>query len=262
MKIDQKNLFSTKIAKNNLDDPETTNSRRMLLKKNKFLSKIYEEWFQMLFQHIPETDSCVLEIGAGPGFSNNFSKNVILTDILHVNDIDVQCDGTNLPFKNEAFHAVIMINVLHHIQGPARFFSEASRCLRNNGVICMIEPWNTSWSKFIYTYFHFELFDPSYHEWELEKGGPLSKSNQAMPWIILSRDFNKFISHYPEFSIEVFQKLMPLVYILSGGFSYRCLIPAFTYGLWRKLERSFESKQGMFAFIVIRKRSLSNPVAK
>lgn len=187
---------------------------------------------------------------------------MILTDILHVNDIDVQCDGTNLPFKNEAFHAVIMINVLHHIYNPTRFFSEASRCLKDDGVICMIEPWNTRWSKFIYTNFHFEVFDPSSRSWEMEKGGPLSKSNQAMPWIILSRDFNKFISSYPEFSIDVFKKLMPLVYILSGGFSYRCFVPAFTYGFWRKMEKPIESKQGMFAFIVIRKRSLSNLVAK
>lgn len=261
MKIKQKSHHPTKMAKNSLDNPETTNSRRMLLKKKRFLLKIYEEWFQMLFSHIPEKSSRVLEIGAGPGFSDQFSKNVILTDILHIKNIDVQCDGTNLPFEDEVFHAVIMINVLHHIHNPARFFSEASRCLSENGVICMIEPWNTRWSKFVYTNFHFEVFDPSSSDWEMEKGGPLSISNQAMPWIILSRDFEKFISRFPEFTIEVFQKLMPLVYILSGGFSYPCLIPSFTYAFWRKLERVFELKQGMFAFIVIRKRSVSNPNA-
>lgn len=254
----QNNLPRTRSAELYLDDPETTNSRRLALKKKKFLSKIYEEWFQKFFQHIPDNDPRILEVGAGPGFSRNYSKKIVQTDILRIQGIDVQCDGTNLPFENKAFHAVIMINVLHHIHNPAHFFSEASRCLGDEGVICLVEPWNTPWSKFIYTNFHFEVFDPSSRDWEMEKGGPLSKSNQAIPWIILSRDFDKFLSNYPEFSIEVFQKLMPLAYILSGGFSYRCLIPAFTYGFWRKLERLFESQQGMFAFIVIRKRSISN----
>jgi SAM-dependent methyltransferase len=250
-----KNLHSSNMCELDLNDPVTTIIRRAILKNKGFLLKIYDEWFRTIFGYIQGKDPKILEIGAGPGFSREYSNNIIQTDILRIQGIDVQCDGTNLPFEKEAFDAVIMINVLHHIYDPAQFFNEASRCLMDNGVICMVEPWNTPWSKFIYTNFHFEVFDPSSRDWEMEKGGPLSKSNQAMPWIILSRDFDKFLSGYPEFSIEVFQILMPLAYILSGGFSYRSLVPAFTYGFWRKVEKIIESKQGMFAFIVIRKES-------
>lgn len=251
-----KNLHPTYMSELDLNDPVTTMIRRAILKNKGFLLKIYDEWFHMIFGYIQGRDPKILEIGAGPGLSRNYSNKIVQTDILRIQGIDVQCDGINLPFEKEAFNAVIMINVMHHIYDPAQFFNEASRCLRDNGVICMVEPWNTTWSKFIYKNLHYERFDPFPRDWVIEKGGPLSISNQAIPWIIFSRDFDNFKTKYPEYSIEVLRKTMPLVYILSGGFSYRSLVPAFTYGFWRKVEKIFESKLGMFAFIVLRKGSI------
>jgi len=59
--------------------------------------------------------------------------------------------------------------------------------------------------------------------------------------------------NFPELSVQIIKPIMPIVYILSGGISSRFPMPFQFYDLLRKFEKLFESKQGLFAFIVIRK---------
>src|SRR5262249_31802772 len=37
---------------------------------------------------------------------------------------------------------------------------QATRCVRSGGVVAMIEPWVTPWSRFVYTRLHHEPFQP------------------------------------------------------------------------------------------------------
>jgi SAM-dependent methyltransferase len=249
-----KNWFQHPITKDfDLDDPKTTILRHEILSSKPFLIRIYREWYEIIFQHINEVDK-ILEIGSGAGFFNQFSKEVFLTDVLHLPGINFQCDGHYLPVKSQSLHSIVMVNVLHHMSDPDAFLMEASRSLQINGTICMIEPWATQWSSIFYPKFHHEKFDKKSKRWGFSEGGPLSGSNQAIPWIIFSRDLSIFNSKFPNLSVEIIKPIMPFVYILSGGISLRFSMPVQFFNIIRKFERLFESKQGLFALIVIRKK--------
>ena len=91
-----------------------------------------------------------------------------------------------------------MTNVLHHLPNPADFLAESLRCVRQGGVIAMIEPWVRSWSRLVYRLLHYESFQLDARDWGFPGSGPLSGANGALPWIILQRDRARFEREFPE----------------------------------------------------------------
>ena len=120
----------------------------------------------------------------------------------------------------------------------------------------MVEPWVTTWSKFIYTKLHHEPFRPDATEWEFPATGPLSGANGALPWILFSRDRAQFELEFPGWKIEQVKPIMPFRYLLSGGVSLRSLTPVVSFSLWKGIEKSldqFRDQLAMFAFICLRR---------
>jgi hypothetical protein len=119
----------------------------------------------------------------------------------------------------------------------------------------MIEPANTLWARFIYKNFHHELFDPQ-AEWGLEKIGPVSHGNGAIPWIIFSRDRGIFEKEFPQLRIVRLRNHTPLRYLLSGGLTLRQMVPSFTYPLIKGVEflmSAINNQAGMFQTIELQK---------
>jgi len=169
--------------------------------------------------------------------------------------VDKVFSASKIPFEDGSVGAFLMIDVLHHITEPRVFFTEAARCLEVSGKIVMIEPANTLWARFIYRNFHHELFETQ-ADWTLEAGGPLSVGNGALPWIIFSRDRKIFESQFPSLKIIAIRNHTPFRYLLSGGLSYRQLVPSFTYQLVKALEFAlspFNDWLGMFQTIELEK---------
>jgi SAM-dependent methyltransferase len=163
-----------------------------------------------------------------------------------------------LPIQDEALDAVVMVNVLHHMPNVEAFFKEATRSIKTNGQLAMIEPWVTPWSKFIYTTMHHEPFDPFVVDWFLNSSGPLSSANGALPWIVFERDRKKFIRKFPEWEITQIKLMMPFTYLLSGGVSLRSFMPGWSHKFWSCFEASLDlclDKWAMFAKILLTKRS-------
>lgn len=238
-----------------LDDPEVTLHRRKLLQDKKYLHEIYEEWYDLLIQELPQDAQNILELGSGPGFLQDRLPQVKTSEIFELPGIDCVQDATHLDEDDDSLDAIVMTDVLHHVQDIRAFFHEASRCLRPGGKMVAIEPWNNSWSSFIYRNFHHEPFLPSTEHWELPEGGPLSTANGALPYICFERDRGIFEKEFPQLIILRIRVLMPISYLLSGGFSLPSLVPRSTYRLIRRGERLLhERKWGMFALIVLEKR--------
>lgn len=249
-----RNLLQHPLLENlDLDDPRTTEIRRQIILNKPFLKRIYVEWYELFPQHFSDIDGPILELGAGAGFSEVLSPQLIRSDIQTLTDINVVCDAHNLPFSSGTLRAILMINVLHHMHNPKIFFREAVRCLKHDGVIEMIEPWNSSWSNFVYRHFHHEAFEPVTSRWGFDSGGPLSGANGAIPWIIFSRERATFVLDNPQLSVEIVQPFMPFVYLLSGGVSMKSLMPEFTYTFLRKIGKTLDKNSGMFALIVVKK---------
>lgn len=146
--------------------------------------------------------------------------------------------------------------VLHHLPQIRLFFREAARCVRTGGVISMIEPWVTPWSRFVYSRLHHEPFQPEAPSWELSTTGPLSGANGALPWMIFARDRLRFQQEFPNWQIELIKPIMPFRYLLSGGVSLRELAPGWTFEFWRQIENALGrwcNLLAMFAQIVLRR---------
>jgi SAM-dependent methyltransferase len=239
-----------------LDDPNTTELRRQIIREKSFLRQIYQEWYTAIASNLLTRDGPVLELGSGAGFLKDFVPNLITSEIFQCRGIDVVLNGTELPFAARALQAIVMIDVFHHIPRPRRFFTEAARCVRPGGVVLMIEPWLTLWSQLVYTRLHHEPFQPEAEQWEFPSTGPLSGANGALPHTVFARDRLQFEREFPMWRIHAIEPMMPFSYLLSGGVSLRSLMPGWSFKYWRGLENRlspFINKLAMFAYIVLQK---------
>jgi SAM-dependent methyltransferase len=158
-----------------------------------------------------------------------------------------------MPFENKSVGGIFGVNTFHHIGDAAQFLSEVSRVLAKNGKLIMIEPANSSWGRFIYKNFHHEPFDMK-GSWTIPDARPLSGGNQALPWIVFERDQAVFRERFPNLKIEKITYRNPLLYLLSGGVSYKQLLPDFMFPVINFLDRVLPgiSKQvSMFEMIRI-----------
>jgi SAM-dependent methyltransferase len=242
--------------KTHLDDPETSVQHGQIILSKLFLKKVYLEWYRNFVNIAKENPSGkYLEIGSGGGFLKDLIPNVITSDIMPIPGVDMTFSAEEMPFKNNELDGIFMVNVMHHIPRPYLFFKEAERTLKPGGKIVMVEPANTPFSKFVYQKFHHEPFEPA-AGWEFTSTGPLSSSNQALPYIYLIRDREKFEKEFPSLKIEKIKIHTALTYILSGGVSRRNLVPQWSYGFWKTLERfpGVSSLAGMFGTYIISKK--------
>jgi SAM-dependent methyltransferase len=241
-----------------LDDPRTTLLRKDILRQKRFLQGIYREWYTALVSEIPAPTGPVLEVGSGAGFLTEYLPGLITSDVIPLSGIRCTLDGTALPIADAALGAVVGTNVLHHLEQPRKFLLEAARCVRPRGVLALIEPWVTPWSRFVYSRYAHEPFEPEAAEWELSTSGPLAGANGALPWILLCRDRNRFEMEFPAWEIRLVQPIMPLRYLLSGGISLRVSMPGWSFPLWTRFESWLSQWNGhlaMFAKIVLQRTS-------
>lgn len=220
-----------------LDSSETTLLHRKIILRKSFLRKLYINWYKLLLEKVPENvTSEIVEIGSGGGFIKTINSKIITSDILEGVDCDMTFSAEALPFKDNSLDAILMIDVLHHLPDCRKFFREASRALRPGGKIIMIEPANTTFSKFIYRNFHHEYFNPDAKEWSFLTSGPLSGANGALPWIIFKRDYSSFRRLFPNLHCESIVFHTPFAYLVSGGLSYKSMLPGWSYGIIKSFE--------------------------
>jgi SAM-dependent methyltransferase len=239
-----------------LDAPQTTELQKQIIDSKPFLKAIYDEWYRMLAAEVPPLPGQVLELGSGAGHCERYIPQLITSNCFYCAGVQLVTDAQYLPFADGSLRAIVFTDVLHHIPDVRRFFAEASRCLRPGGKVVMIEPWVTPWSRFVWKSFHHEPFCPEAKDWSITPGGPLSGANDALPWIVFSRDRETFLSEFPQLAIGQIRPFLPFRYLVSGGISMRSLMPGFTHSWWARLERLLErrmSSLAMFAFISLQK---------
>lgn len=235
-----------------LDDPETTITRRRLIREKPFLSRIYDEWYRSIAALLPPGTARVLELGSGAGFLVDYIPGLLTSDILPLPGIDLVLDGHRLPFADGELRAIAMVDVLHHLPAAREFLAEAARTVAPGGALVMLEPWNTPWSRLVYRNLHHEPFDPDRADWEFPPSGPLSGANGALPWMIFRRDRARFLHEFPQWRIDLIRPTMPFRYLVSGGVSLRGLVPAWSFAPLRALEQALTplgDLLAMFAFI-------------
>ena len=251
-----------------VDDPRVTKRRKQIIQEKAFLRQLYAEWYDMMIAALPDESAVpgkILEIGSGGGFFKQSLPSGIASEVFALPGIDLILDGQHLPFASSSLRAIVMVDTLHHIPDPGLFFAEAQRVVKKQGRIIMLEPWNSAWSYWVYRHLHHEPFVPEAADWTLADiagTGPLGRANGAIPWIVFSRERQKFERSFPALAIRAIQPDYPFSYLASGGVSLRSLAPGWSYRLWRGLERALRplmSRLAMFALIIVERRGKGYP---
>ncbi len=241
-----------------LDDPQTTGRRRAVIRAKPLLRRVYDEWYASLATAVPAGAAPVLELGSGGGFIAEWIPAAITSDVLPVPGIRIVADARALPFARASLRGIVMTDVLHHIPDVRRFLREAARVVHPGGVVAMIEPWLSRWSRLVYGRLHHEPCRPDAASWEFASSGPLSDANLALPWMLFVRDRAQFEREFPGWRIARVAPMSGLRYLLSGGVSLRDLVPAATIGAWSRVDRILDrwpSTWAMFALIVLERRA-------
>ncbi len=240
-----------------LDAPERTVAHRKIILSKPFLKNLYREWYGTFSGEMPKLPpGSVVELGSGGGFLKDIIPGIISSDLLPLPDNDMAFSALEMPFANESISGLFMLDTFHHLPDTGLFLTEVARVLKKGGKVVMIEPSNTWWGRFVYTHFHHEPFHPE-GGWQIPAAGPLSGANGALPWIVFVRDKTIFKQKFPMFDMEPVTYHTPLRYLLSGGVSFRSLVPGFSFPLFRGLDSFllFLSKQtAMFMTVKLIKR--------
>jgi SAM-dependent methyltransferase len=143
----------------NIDDSQTTALRLQIIRTKPFLRKLYEEWYRDIATHFP-SDTRVLELGSGAGFLKEFIPQLITSELFSAPGVERIIDAQAIAMGDASLDGIVMMDVLHHISDCSLFFHEAARVIRVGGKVVMIEPWNTTWSRWVYQRLHHEPFEP------------------------------------------------------------------------------------------------------
>ena len=213
---------------------------REVWERKKALRILYRDFHRQLFESCPE--GAVLDIGGGTAHIKESRPDVISADILSFPGIDVVADAHRLPFRNEFFAGVVMLDVMHHLERPIEFLKEASRVLKPGGRVVMIEPAMTTLARRFYDRFHEEPVDMN--------AGPFAPvainpdrdpfdANQAIPTLLFAtaparRRVEQTIPSLRVRSVD-WQSLF--AYPMSGGFQKWSLIPGALVGPMLAFER-------------------------
>jgi SAM-dependent methyltransferase len=195
---------------------------------------VYHEWFAQLLCCI-EGLHPIVEIGAGPGFFQEYFPQLISTDVIPTPYVDVVCDAGSLPFQSGSVGALVMVDVLHHLPKPWEFLAEASRILHPGGRIAMIEPWITVPSYLLYRYFHHEdcSLAVDVHRPFSELGKKAFDGNAAIPFKLLKQ------CKPGALALRLLQAtpFLGLPYLATLGFKRARPIPQTLMGMARVCER-------------------------
>lgn len=250
------------------DAPQTTHLRRRIIKEKAFLQKLYTDWYTKILSCIPDkkvVSGTVVELGSGGGFLKEMLPEAIASDVFWCPHLSLVFDARMMPFASGSVRALVLIDVLHHIPDAGLFLKEAIRVLAPGGVVAMVEPWNTSFSRWIYQNLHPEPFRPQHRQdvaeddgcsrWAFPASGPLSSANGAIPWIIFQRDKAIFNKEFPQLCVQKLELGYPFSYLLSGGVSMRALLPGCCFSLCRGIENNLPqfiiNRTAMFSFITL-----------
>ncbi len=173
---------------------ERLEEHRRLWEGKPELRAVYEVWFELLLDGIPEK-ARVLEVGSGPGLLAEAARRLrpdlrwTSSDLLVTPWNDLAADASRLPLATGGVDAVVGVDVLHHLPRPAHFFREAARVLGGVGELRLVEPWITPLGWIVYRFFHQEDCRLRLDPWDPFPGPEKDAfdGNAAVPWRLVGR---------------------------------------------------------------------------
>ena len=188
-----------------------------------------------------------IEVGGGSGNFKAHAPAVLSFDIVAEPWLDFVADAQALPLKPASVSNIVMLDVLHHIQYPARFLREAARVLRPGGRVICVEPGISPLSGVLYRALHEEPVDMSVDplaDGELDPMRDPYVGNQAIPTLLATKYRVRMAALQPDLPLASVRWLSLVAYPLSGGFKKWSLLTPGLARLLIRLERQVEPRLG------------------
>jgi len=225
------------VVNDEAQDRARTLRNRERLVQNRNLLFWYRELYQEQFRDLaaPETLS-ILEIGSGTSPLKEFHSNIVTSDILDLDYLDLVFDCHDIDkldeIKDNSLDVITLTNVLHHLKSPTAFLNRAAHKLKPAGKVIATEPFFSVLSTAIFKYLHHEPVDFRISEPELRYvQGPLGSANIALPWLIFfqNREWLQRLNDNFDFTSFSARPFSALSYMATGGISRRLPVPRFLY---------------------------------
>jgi len=218
-------------------DRAATLRNRARLGANKNLLFWYRELYRDQFKDFPNPSALsILEIGSGTSPLKQFLSNVVTSDVLNLDYLDLVFDCHEIDkldaIKDNSLDVITLTNVLHHLKSPIAFLKRAASKLKSGGKVMATEPFFSVLSTPIFKYLHHEAVDFRTFEPELAHvQGPLASANIALPWLIFFRkpEWLRLLNENFDVATLSTRPFSALSYMVTGGISRRLPVPHFLY---------------------------------
>lgn len=232
----------------------------MVITKKPLLKYAFNQIHQKIFSFIPEkvqSTGKIIELGAGATSIKSSFNQVISSDIVKSNSVDLVLDAHNIDLRSNTIDVLICQNSFHHFHDPQTFFREADKALKIGGLIIILDPYFGPFASFLFKrLFTSETFDIN-SEWKSESLDPMNGANQALSYIVFFRDIEKFKKLNPNFEIIYTRPSgTHLTYLFSGGLNFKQLLPASFDKLIISLENKMQFLNRLLSihhYIVVKK---------
>lgn len=235
-------------------DRAATLRNRARLSANKNLLFWYRELYRDQFRDFPNPAALsILEIGSGTSPLKQFLPNVITSDVLDLDYLDLVFDCHEIDrlvaIEDNSLDVITLTNVLHHLKSPIAFLNRAATKLKPGGKVIATEPFFSQLSTVMFKYLHHEPIDFGISEPELRNvKGPLASANIAVPWLIFFRQrkwLQRLNGSYDVGTLSV-RPFSALSYMITGGISHRLPVPHSLYRLFFPLDLAISRRVPLF----------------
>ena len=248
------------------NDRAATLRNRARLGANKNLLFWYRELYRDQLKDLPDPAALsILEIGSGTSPLKQFLPNVVTSDVLDLDYLDLVFDCHEIDklgaIEDNSLDVITLTNVLHHLKSPIAFLNRAASKLKSGGKVIATEPFFSLVSTPIFKYLHHEQVDFRISEPELKDvQGPLASANIALPWLIFFRRRDWVESLNEKYNVEKcsLRSFTALSYMATGGISRKLPIPRWVYRAFFPadlfLSRYFPRLSASFFTVVLPRR--------
>jgi SAM-dependent methyltransferase len=218
-------------------DRLVTLRNRARLGRNQNLLFWYRELYRDQFRDFPNPSALsILEIGSGTSPLKRFHSNVLTSDVLDLDYLDLVFDCHEIDklgvIEDSSLDVITLTNVLHHLKSPIAFLNRAASKLKLGGRVIATEPFFSVLSTPIFKYLHHEPVEFRISEPELgDVQGPLASANIALPWLIFfrRREWLERLNENFDLGGLSIRPFSGLSYMATGGISRRLAVPHFLY---------------------------------
>lgn len=247
-------------------DRAVTLRNRARLGANQNLLFWYRELYRDQFKDFPDpTALSILEVGSGTSPLTQFLTNIVTSDVLDLDYLDLVFDCHEIDrldaIKDASLDVITLTNVLHHLKSPIDFLNRAATKLKSGGKVIATEPFFSVLSTPMFKFLHHEAVEFEISEPEINSVlGPLASANIALPWLIFFQKQEWLERLNDNFDLVTLsaRPFSALSYMVTGGISHRLPVPHFLYRMLfhmdLKLSRRFPRFCAAFFTVTLTRR--------